>query len=102
MSSLLPAFVGGMPGGMELLIIFFIMALLFGVPVVLALFLGYRYVRGQAAETEKEERIAELESELSELREQVDEVGSDGSSGATGGNDLTDGAAETNRGGDDE
>jgi|GEM_PF-1138309 len=101
MSSLLPAFVGGMPGGMELLIIFFILALLFGVPVVLALFLGYRYVRGQAAETEKEERIAELESELSELREQVGEVGSDGSSGATDESDMTD-DAETNGGGDDE
>lgn len=72
MFSLLPAFVGGMPGGMELVIIFFIMVLLFGIPVVLALFLGYRYVRGQSASTEKDERISELESELAELREQVE------------------------------
>lgn len=71
MLSLVPAVVG-IPGGIELIIIFFVMFLLFGVPVALALILGYRYVKGQAGEDVKEERIAELEAELAELRDAVE------------------------------
>lgn len=72
MLPLLPGFVGGLPGGVELLIVLFIMFLLFGLPVALALFLGYRYVRGQSSTTSRDERIAELEAELETLREQVE------------------------------
>lgn len=72
MLSLVPAAVG-IPGGIELVVIFFVMFLLFGVPVALALILGYRYVKGQADEEVKEERIAELEAELAELRDAVED-----------------------------
>lgn len=71
MLSLVPAVVG-VPGGIELVIVFFVVFLLFGVPVALALILGYRYVKGQAGEDEKEQRIAELEAELAELRDAVE------------------------------
>ena len=62
----------GIPGGIELIVIFFVMFLLFGVPVALALLLGYRYVRGQTTTGDTEERIDELESELAELRNAVE------------------------------
>lgn len=78
MLSLVPAVVG-LPGGIELIIIFFVMFLLFGVPVALALILGYRYVKGQAGADVKEERIAELEAELAELRDAVEHNSTTGS-----------------------
>lgn len=78
MLSLVPAVVG-VPGGIELVVIFFVMFLLFGVPVALALILGYRYVKGQAGEDVKEERIAELEAELAELRDAVENNSTTGS-----------------------
>lgn len=68
MLSLVPAFVGGIPGGIELLVLFFIAFLLFGVPVAVAVFLGYRYVTGQT----KRQRIEELEAELASLSERVE------------------------------
>lgn len=76
MLSPVPAFVGGMPGGVELLVIFVVMLLLFGVPVALAVILGYRYVSGQSGSSATDERIEELESELETLQAQVDEVSS--------------------------
>lgn len=78
MLSLVPAVVG-VPGGIELVIIFFVLFLLFGVPVALALILGYRYVKGQAGEDVKEERIADLEAELAELQNAVENDSPDGS-----------------------
>lgn len=84
MLSLVPAAVG-IPGGIELIIIFFVMFLLFGVPVALALILGYRYVKGQAGEDVKAERIAELESELAELRDTVENSPNTGTSTDTTG-----------------
>lgn len=78
MLSLVPAVVG-VPGGIELIIIFFVMFLLFGVPVALALLLGYRYVKGQAGADVKEERIAELEAELADLRDAVEHNSTTGS-----------------------
>lgn len=71
MVSLVPAAIG-VPGGVELIVIFIIFLLLFGVPLALALLLGYKYVSGRAAEQEQAERIAELESEIEELREAID------------------------------
>lgn len=71
MLSLVPAFVGGMPGGVEVFVVFLIAFLLFGVPVALAVLLGYRYVTGQQQNRATDERIDDLESEIETLREQV-------------------------------
>lgn len=98
MLSLVPAVVG-FPGGIELLVIFFVLFLLFGVPVALALLLGYRYVKGQAGEDVKAERIAELEAELAELRDAVENNPNAGTStdtpGAASSTDSTGTASAT-------
>ena len=67
-----PAF-PGIPGGPELLIIFLIVIVVFGLPLVLvagAVFLGWNVLgsRGERVE-ELEERVAELERELERERE---------------------------------
>lgn len=69
MLSLVPAVVG-MPGGVELLVIAFILFLLFGVPVALAVLVGYRYLQGRTSD----DRIDDLEAEIESLRETVEDV----------------------------
>jgi sec-independent protein translocase protein TatA len=69
--ALVPAF-PGIPGGPELLVIFLIMIVLFGLPLVLivgAVFLGWNVLgsRGERVE-ELEDRVAELERELERER----------------------------------
>lgn len=68
MVALSPALLGGIPGGVEVLIILFVMFLLFGVPIALALLLGYRYVSNQTADR----RVEELEREVERLKEQIE------------------------------
>lgn len=94
MVSLVPAVVG-VPGGIELLVIFFVLFLLFGVPVALALILGYRYVKGQAGEAETEKRIAELEAELAELRDAVENNSTTGPTTDSATGHSTDSSAES-------
>ncbi|GGL32009.1 hypothetical protein GCM10009037_14550 [Halarchaeum grantii] len=65
-----PAFLGGMPGGVELLVILLVAVVLFGIPVLLLLGGGgYLLARGAT----EDERIAELESEVEALRDQLSE-----------------------------
>lgn len=74
MSVSLPLVVG-IPGGIELLVVFFILFLLFGVPATLLVALGYKHVRDNAR-AEEDARLEQLEQEVTELREQID-VGGD-------------------------
>jgi hypothetical protein len=55
----------GMPGGIELLVIFVMMLMLFGVPVVVVLLGGAAWLRSNDA---SDERIEELEEEVEQLR----------------------------------
>lgn len=63
----------GVPGGMELAVIVLIFVLLFGIPLTLLLFLGYRFTAGQATDEETDARIEELESEVADLRERLED-----------------------------
>lgn len=67
-----PLFFPGFPGGMELLVIFFVLFLLFGVPMTLLVALGYKHVRDSTQDTE-EARIDELETEVAELKARLEE-----------------------------
>ncbi|WP_435098041.1 preprotein translocase subunit TatA [Halarchaeum sp. P4] len=64
-----PAFMG-IPGGMELFVILLVAIVLFGIPVILLLG-GGGYLL--ARESEKDDRIEELEREVEHLRDQVEE-----------------------------
>ncbi|MEF8869649.1 MAG: twin-arginine translocase TatA/TatE family subunit [Haloarculaceae archaeon] len=68
---LVPAF-PGLPGGPELLIVFLIMVLVFGLPLVLlagAVFLGWNVLgSGRGRVEELEDRVAEVERELERER----------------------------------
>lgn len=69
--TLVPAF-PGLPGGPELLIVFLIVILVFGLPLVLlagAVFLGWNVLGpGRGRVEELEDRVAELERELERER----------------------------------
>jgi sec-independent protein translocase protein TatA len=71
----------GVPGGPELIVIFFVILLVFG-PVVLGVVVLFAYLRRKRGdEDEKSERIAELEARINEL---------EGESAESGGNRRTD------------
>ncbi|UWG47293.1 Uncharacterized protein HSRCO_1005 [Halanaeroarchaeum sp. HSR-CO] len=67
-----PAVVG-IPGGLELLIILFIFVLLFGIPLTILLFLGYRLTDKVGESAVSEDRLEELEAEVTELRERLED-----------------------------
>lgn len=72
---MVPAFVGGFPGGIELAVIFVILALLSAVVVVL-LVGGQRVLGGRGGEprgSNLEARVAELEDEVAALRRELRE-----------------------------
>lgn len=69
MSVSLPLFVG-IPGGVELLVVFFVLFLLFGVPATLLVALGYKHVKDNAR-AEEDARLDQLEEEVADLREQL-------------------------------
>ncbi len=67
---MIPLF-GPVPGGMELLVIFIIGIMMFGLPLTVfgGLFLLYKRSKTDASK----EDVEELKREVSELREQLDE-----------------------------
>lgn len=75
----------GVPGGIELLVVLFIVFLLFGVPLTLLVVLGYKHLKN-ATDLEEAERLDELESEVAALRDQLDDTrGADGRTDADAG-----------------
>lgn len=74
MVPVIPAVVG-IPGGLELLIILFIFVLLFGIPLTILLFLGYRLSDRVGESAVSEERLEELESEVEHLKERLEDDG---------------------------
>ncbi|MGM0398364.1 MAG: preprotein translocase subunit TatA [Halobacteriota archaeon] len=67
-----PAVVG-IPGGLELLIILFIFVLLFGIPLTILLFLGYRLTDRVGESAVSDDRLEELESEVAALKERLED-----------------------------
>jgi hypothetical protein len=67
----LPAFVGGMPGGMELFVIFGILLSLL-IPVALVA-LALQYLRNGSGDSDLERRVANLEGQVEALREELRE-----------------------------
>jgi hypothetical protein len=65
--SLQTAFVGGLPGGMELAVLLMILVML-AVPLVLVV-LGFQYLSQQSGNGDLEERVANLEGQVEALRE---------------------------------
>jgi len=63
----------GIPGGMELIIIFIIAILLFGVPIVLVAGGLYLYRQTQSDRPATEE-IASLRREVERLRDEIDQL----------------------------
>ncbi|MFB6132771.1 MAG: preprotein translocase subunit TatA [Halanaeroarchaeum sp.] len=63
----------GMPGGVELLVILFIFAVLFGIPITVLLLLGYRFTQRASEDPETDERIEELEADVSALKERLED-----------------------------
>ena len=63
----------GIPGGMELIIIFIIAILLFGVPIVLVAGGLYLYRQTQSDRPTTEE-IASLRREVERLRDEIDQL----------------------------
>jgi len=76
-----PAFLGGLPGGIELLVILLIAACVFGIPTLLLLGGGgYLFARS----SRRDERLEELEREVDTLRDRVgDDDEGDGHGRAT-------------------
>ncbi|WP_336034702.1 hypothetical protein [Halobacterium yunchengense] len=62
-----PAFVGGLPGGMELAVVFLILVSL-AIPLVLVVAV-LQFLRGGSSD-DLEERVANLEGQVSALREE--------------------------------
>jgi sec-independent protein translocase protein TatA len=63
----------GVPGGMELVVIFIIAVLLFGVPIVLLAGGLYLYRQAQSDDSASEE-VESLRREVERLREEVDRL----------------------------
>lgn len=66
-----PLLFAGIPGGIELVVVFFVIFVLFGVPATLLVALGYKHVR-ENTRGETQDRIAELETEVAELRQRLE------------------------------
>ena len=64
-----PAFVGGLPGGMELAVIF-LMVLSLALPLLL-LVAVVRYLTDDSSSNDLEERVANLEGQVDALREEL-------------------------------
>ena len=71
-----PLFFPSIPGGVELLVVFFVFFLLFGVPMTLLVALGYKHVKDRTRERE-DARLDELESEVAELKARLEETDND-------------------------
>lgn len=69
--SLPPLLFAGFPGGIELVVVFFVIFVLFGVPATLLVALGYKHVRENAS-GKTQDRVAELEAEVAELRQRLE------------------------------
>jgi sec-independent protein translocase protein TatA len=69
--SLPPLLFAGVPGGLEMVVVLFVLFVLFGVPATLLVALGYKHVR-DSARAPDDERLSELESEVEELRERLE------------------------------
>lgn len=65
----LPAFVGGMPGGMELFVMFGILLSLL-IPVALVV-LALQYLRDSSGDSDLERRVANLEGQVEALRDEL-------------------------------
>jgi hypothetical protein len=61
----------GMPGGTEMVLVFFVLFLLFGVPATLLVALGYKHVQESAAAS-RDDRLDELEAEVEALRSRLE------------------------------
>lgn len=61
----------GMPGSIEMVVVFFVLFLLFGVPATLLVSLGYKHVRDSTAAS-RDDRIDELEAEVEALRSRLE------------------------------
>ncbi|WP_135851633.1 hypothetical protein [Halorussus salinus] len=66
----------GFPGGMEIIVIFIIAILLFGVPILLVAGGLYLYRQSQSDRPATEE-IASLRHEVERLREEIDQLDDD-------------------------
>jgi len=67
-----PAFVGGMPGGMELFVLFGVLLSML-IPVALVV-LALQYLRdGSGDDSDLEDRVANLEGQVEVLREELRE-----------------------------
>jgi len=66
-----PAFVGGMPGGMELFVIFGVLLSML-IPVALVA-LALQYLRDGSGDPDLEDRVANLEGQVEVLREELRE-----------------------------
>ncbi len=74
LSSLAPAFVGGVPGGPEVIVLLMI-AVLFGIPLVAVLVIAYFLVTRSGSSAD--DRVAELEREVAVLEREVEELRSE-------------------------
>lgn len=61
----------GMPGGIELLVVLFVLFVLFGVPATLLVLLGYKHLR-DSTDSDTDERLSELESEIEQLKARLE------------------------------
>ncbi|MEE6211307.1 hypothetical protein U3A55_14260 [Salarchaeum sp. III] len=68
----LPAFVSGLPGGMEFLIVLFFF-LVFSVVSLALLVAGGWYLLTRTSSEGDDDRVAELEAEVAELKRRLDE-----------------------------
>jgi cell division protein FtsB len=63
----------GLPGGIELLIIFFIAIVLFGLPVLLVAG-GFYLYRNSQSDRPANEEVESLRKEVARLREEIEEL----------------------------
>jgi hypothetical protein len=71
---MVPLQFGGVPGGIELLVIGLVFLLLFGIPLVVVVVVGVLWLRSRGTDDGTEQRVAELEREVERLREQLDDT----------------------------
>lgn len=61
----------GIPGGLELVLVFFVLFLLFGVPATLLVALGYEHLSG-SRDGPTDQRLEELEREVEALQSRLE------------------------------